>query len=43
MQAVGDRLDKGVYVSMNGRCFDWDNVKKNRASGIFEEVAQGID
>jgi L-asparaginase len=36
-------LGKGVYVAMNGRCFDWDNVKKNRASGIFEEVAQGID
>lgn len=33
-------LPKGVYVAMNGRCFDWDNVKKNRASGIFEELKQ---
>ena len=32
-------LPKGVYVAMNGRCFDWNNVKKNKASGIFEEVA----
>jgi L-asparaginase len=29
---------KGVYVSMNGRCFDWDNVKKNRKRGVFEEL-----
>ena len=32
-------LPTGVYVAMNGRCFDWDNVKKNKASGIFEEVS----
>ena len=31
-------LPKGVYVVMNGRYFDWHNVKKNKASGIFEEV-----
>jgi L-asparaginase len=32
-------LSKGVYVAMNGRYFDWDNVRKNKASGIFEEIA----
>ena len=30
-------LSKGVYVAMNGRYFNWDNVRKNKASGIFEE------
>ncbi len=32
-------LPKGVYVAMNGRCFDWNNVRKNRASGVFEEIS----
>ncbi len=31
-------LPKGVYVAMNGRYFYWNNVKKNKASGIFEEL-----
>lgn len=31
-------LPSGVYVSMNGRALPWDNVKKNRVTGIFEEV-----
>jgi L-asparaginase len=26
----------GVYVAMNGRCFDWDRVRKNRETGVFE-------
>ncbi len=29
-------LDPGVYVAMNGRCFPWDSVTKNRERGIFE-------
>ena len=29
-------LPPGVYVAMNGRCFDWDKVKKNRETGVFE-------
>ncbi len=29
-------LPPGVYVAMNGRCFPWDNVRKNRDVGIFE-------
>lgn len=31
-------LPPGVYVAMNGRYFYWDNVKKNRQTGVFEEV-----
>lgn len=31
-------LAPGVYVAMNGRCFTWDNVKKNRKTGEFEEI-----
>ena len=29
-------LPHGVYVAMNGRCFTWDDVVKNRSLGIFE-------
>lgn len=28
----------GVYISMNGRCFDYDNVRKNHKTGFFEEL-----
>ncbi len=31
-------LPPGVYVSMNGRCFNWDNVRKNKETGKFEEI-----
>src|ERR1700733_5617556 len=31
-------LGPGVYVAMNGRCFNWDNVRKNRQTGQFEEL-----
>jgi L-asparaginase len=31
-------LPTGVYVAMNGRCFDWDDVRKDRAAGTFETV-----
>lgn len=33
-------LQPGVYVTMNGRCFDWDNVRKNRAIGMFEKLRE---
>ena len=26
----------GVYVAMNGQCFLWDNVCKNKKKGVFE-------
>jgi len=29
-------LPPGVYIAMNGRCFAWDNVVKNRQLGVFE-------
>jgi L-asparaginase len=29
-------LPRGVYVAMNGRCFPWDGVVKNRDLGVFE-------
>ena len=32
-------LPPGVYVVMNGRYFNWDNVRKNRTTGNFEELA----
>jgi L-asparaginase len=31
-------LQPGVYVAMNGRYFNWNNVRKNRQSGQFEEL-----
>ena len=31
-------LPKGVYVAMNGRFFTWDNVRKNKQTGGFEEI-----
>ena len=34
--AFAQSLPAGIYVAMNGRCFPWDNVKKNRRLGIFE-------
>lgn len=33
-------LPPGVYVAMNGRYFTSDNVRKNRQTGIFEEVSE---
>ena len=29
-------LDPGVFITMNGRIFTWDDVKKNKQKGIFE-------
>jgi len=35
--AFAQTLPRGVFVAMNGRCFPWDRVVKNRAAGLFEE------
>jgi L-asparaginase len=35
--AFAQTLPHGVYVAMNGRYFTWDNVRKNRQTGYFEE------
>ena len=29
-------LPAGVYIAMNGRCFAWNAVRKNRELGVFE-------
>jgi L-asparaginase len=31
-------LPPGVYIAMNGKCFAWDNVRKNKITGKFEEL-----
>ncbi len=31
-------LPKGVYITMNGRYFKWNNVRKNESAGIFEKL-----
>jgi L-asparaginase len=31
-------LPPGVYIAMNGRYFHWNNVRKNRQTGMFEET-----
>jgi L-asparaginase len=31
-------LPPGVYVAMNGRSFDWDNVRKDPEAGVFEAI-----
>jgi L-asparaginase len=31
-------LPPGVYIAMNGRCFEWDHVRKNRETGVFEAI-----
>ena len=36
--AFAQALPEGVYVVMNGRYFDWENVRKNRQTGNFEEL-----
>ena len=37
--AFAQTLPHGVYVAMNGRYFNWDNVRKNKQTGVFEETA----
>jgi L-asparaginase len=32
-------LPPGVYIVMNGRVFPWDNVRKNRDTGVFEALS----
>ena len=31
-------LPPGVYLAMNGKCFPWDQVRKNRDRGEFEQI-----
>ena len=39
--AFTQSLPPGVYVAMNGRYFNWNNVRKVRTSGVFEESSAG--
>ena len=36
--AYAQLLPSGVYVVMNGGYFNWNNVRKNKKTGEFEEV-----
>jgi L-asparaginase len=36
--AFAQTLPAGIYVAMNGRYFNWDNVRKNKETGMFEEI-----
>ncbi len=36
-------LEPGVYITMNGQYFNWDNVKKNTKLGIFEKLLKTKD
>lgn len=36
--AFAQALEPDVYIAMNGRCFRWDNVRKNRDAGVFEPL-----
>ena len=31
-------LESGIYIAMNGRCFNYDKVRKNTKTGIFESL-----
>ena len=31
-------LPEGIYIAMNGRYFNWDNVQKNKELGEFMEL-----
>lgn len=35
---LAQTLPRGVYIAMNGRYFTWENVRKNRTTGVFEEA-----
>lgn len=36
--AAVQTLKPGVYIAMNARIFRWDNVRKNKENGEFEEL-----
>ena len=36
--AFAETLPPGVYIAMNGKFFNWNNVRKNKKTGEFEEV-----
>ena len=36
--AFAQSLPHGVYITMNGKYFTWDNVRKNSQTGYFETI-----
>ncbi|NBC24710.1 MAG: asparaginase [Bacteroidetes bacterium] len=36
--AFAQSMAPGIYITMNGRCFRWDQVKKNTQTGFFESI-----
>jgi len=38
--AFAQVLPHGIYISMNGRYFTWDNVRKNKKTGEFETITE---
>jgi L-asparaginase len=36
--AAVQTLPQGVFITMNGKVFDWDKVTKNRKIGVFESL-----
>lgn len=37
--AFAQTLPFGVYIAMNGRYYNWDNVRKNTDTGYFESLS----
>jgi L-asparaginase len=37
--AFAQTLPSGTYVAMNGRWFYGNNVRKNKQTGLFEEIS----
>ncbi len=37
--AFAQTLNPGVYISMNGRYYYWNKVRKNRETGYFEAIS----
>lgn len=36
-------LPVGVYVCMNGKYYNWNNVRKNKQTGYFETINEAIN
>lgn len=41
--AFAQAMPEGVYIVMNGRFFTWNNVRKNRQTGNFEEIEAVVE
>lgn len=41
--AFAQTLGQGVFVAMNGLCFDWNDVTKDRTTGVFRERSSNRD